>query len=510
MNRTRSVNRAAFFLLVMLCFIPSLQLNAVVTKWVVGPQFKTIYHYCEGYYKCRLADGTARIISAESGEGVKDNTGADFILGQADSLTYPVNGYALVITPSHSGDSVLKGILDIGAGRVVPVAANSYYINKSGFFSQNLLCIKNKKGKFGYLGPDGREVIKCQFQQAHPFSEGFASVVYKGYYAMYITRNWDYDHTPLVISFRNGDIAFASSFKDGTAVVGYDNDCAYINRSGNVTRTYVPSSAGIFVDEYDYSISSGSKKSVDPARYVDDRKRTVAPDLPEQSCSFSTFYDGRAIAREVSGKCGIVKLCPGDLGVRLENTVLSVRIGEKPRVVFLSSGDEYAGNLTLRLSGNGERKDVALKNGRAETDVFSGREGENVLSYEILSEGLVQARGECGYELVYPVSFILDSAPHSVGDCANADDIQNVAAKFTNNTAIPKTAVVSLSIIPNGLGSSAVSANRKIEIGSGESYTITCGVTVKTDVSVDANLTVSVDGRDVLSANREINLKSFY
>lgn len=510
MSRTKSVNFTALFLPVLLFLIPSLPLNAVVTKWVIRPQFKTIYHYCGDYYKCRLADGTARIISAENGKGITDNAGLDFILEQADSLTYPVNGYALVITPSYSGDSVLKGILDFDAGKVVPVIANSYFVTKSGFFSQNLLCVKNKKGKFGYLGTDGKEVIKCQFQQAHPFREGFASVVQKGYYAMYITRTWDYDHTPLVISFRNGDIAFASSFKDGTAVVGYDNDCAYVDRRGNVTGTYTPSSSGIFVDEYDYSISSGLTKSVAPARYMDGRKRTVEPNLPEQTCSFSAFYDDRSVARDVSGKCGIVQLCPGEIDVRLKETVIPVRIGEQPQVVFTVSGGEYAEDLTLSLVCAGERKELALKNGWAEMGVLSGQEGENVLTYEVLSDGLVQARGECNYELVYPLSFILDSVPHPVGDCANADDIQNVAAKFTNNTAIAKTAVVTLSILPTDMGASPVSVSRNVNIASGESYTIICGVTVKKDISVNAKLTVSVDGQNILSAKKEMTLKSFY
>ena len=510
MNRTRSVNPATGFLLAILCFIPSFPLNAVMTKWVIGPQYKTIYHYCGDYYKCRMADGTARIISAENGKNIKDNTGAEYILGQADSLTYPVNGYALIITPSYSNDSDLKGILDINAGLVYKVAQNNYFVSQGSFFSENLLCVKNKRGKFGYLGTDGTEMIKCQFQQAHPFSEGYASVVQKGYYAMYITRSWDHDHVPLTISFRNGDISFASSFKNGIAVVGYDKDYAYIDKNGTTVRNFTPPSNGIFVDDYDYSISSESQKSIDPARYVDTRKRTTTPNLPEQECTFSAFYNNVAIAQERNGKCGLVKLYPGNLSVRLEETVLAVKLGEKPQAVFVVAGAGVTDNLTFYLVNDNIRRDIALKNGKAIIDILPEREGEGNLMYEIQSEGLVQTKGGCKYELQYPVSFSLDSAPHTLGDCADANDIQNVAARFSNNTAIQKTANVMLSIIPAGDSTAPVSIRRTVNIDSGDSYTISSGITVRYDISATAKLVVWVDGEEVLSSTKEIALKSFY
>lgn len=509
MRRTKSFKVLAYSLVLFFC-IAAVPANATILKWVVKPQYEKIYHYYGEYYKCRMADGTMRVISSKNGKCVADNNGFEFILSQADSLTYPVNGIALVIRPSYSGDNVLEGIFNVEAAQVQMIADNTYFVPDGSFFSENLLCVKNKRGKFGYLDPEGKETVKCQFQEAHPFREGFASVVMKSYYVMYITKTWDTDHTPLTIPFRNGDIAFGSSFKDGTAVVGYDNDCAYIDRTGNVKRPYIPNSRGIFVDEYDYTISSGSEKSTDPAHYVDSRKRTYPQGLPVQTCSFSDFHDNKAIVRATDGKFGIVEQCPGDFIVELEERILPVYLGKTPQAVLNVSNNGTVRDYTFQLIENGSARIVNMEGGKIRADVLPDKGEEGVIAYRISSDGLVQARGECAYKLSFPVSLFLVSAPHTVGDCADANDIQNVSAQFTNNTAISITAVVTLSIIPKYSGGSSSSVSKAIQMEAGETYTINNGFKVKTDMQATAKLTVTVGDEVALLSSNQVNLKSFY
>lgn len=509
MRRTKFCKVILYFFVPILSIL-AMPLNATNTKWVVKPQYEKIYHYSGEYYKCRMADGTTRIISSQTGKCITDDSGKGFILSQSDSLTYPVNGLALVISLSYSGNNVLKGIFNVESAQVKVLSDDTYFVANGGYFSEDLICVKNKRGKFGYLGPDGREVVKCQFQEAHPFSEGFASVVMKGYYVMYITKTWDADHTPLTIPFRNGDIAFGSSFKNGTAVVGYDNDCAYIDRTGNVKKPYIPSSLGIFVDEYDYSITSGAQKSIDPAHYVDDRKLTYQQDIPIQACSFSDFLDGKAIVRNVDGKYGIVEQCPGDFMVELEESIIPVYLGKTPQAVLNVSNTGTLCNYSFQLIENGMVRSASIEGGKVRADVSPDNGNEGVIAYQISSDGLVQARGECPFVLSFPVSMVLESAPHAVGERADASDIQNVSAKFINNTAIRITAVVTMSITPGYSGASTSSVSRTIEMESGETCTFSNGFKVKNDMSAMARLIVSVDDEVVLSASNQINLKSFY
>jgi hypothetical protein len=94
-------------------------------------------------------------------------------------------------------------------------------------FSEDLAPVAvgvGKNQKWGYVGKDGKIVIKPFFGEADSFSEGLAKVRMNGMYG-YIDRSGEFIIDP---QFERG-----SSFVNGEARVIIDGARAYIDTSGN-------------------------------------------------------------------------------------------------------------------------------------------------------------------------------------------------------------------------------------------------------------------------------------
>lgn len=98
-------------------------------------------------------------------------------------------------------------------------------------FSEGLAVVKNKKGYCGYIDTTGKEVIKCQFIAAWPFSEGLARVVMENEYGnlvyAYINKTGN-----IVIKGGPSGVNFSEkyNFSEGFAFDNI-NDC--IDKHGN-------------------------------------------------------------------------------------------------------------------------------------------------------------------------------------------------------------------------------------------------------------------------------------
>ena len=55
-------------------------------------------------------------------------------------------------------------------------------------YAQDLSIIVDKKGRVGFADSNGKEVIKCSYESARPFSEGVAVVMKSGKYGMINTK----------------------------------------------------------------------------------------------------------------------------------------------------------------------------------------------------------------------------------------------------------------------------------------------------------------------------------
>ena len=109
-------------------------------------------------------------------------------------------------------------------------------------FSEGLAAVQNKKGYWGYINTQGREVIRCQFLAASPFSEGLARVVMKNdvgnYVYAYIDKSGE-----IVINGSSSGIRIDKkyNFSEGLA---FDNTSNCIDKQGNIVfklkSDYIP------------------------------------------------------------------------------------------------------------------------------------------------------------------------------------------------------------------------------------------------------------------------------
>lgn len=229
-----------FCLLFLLLLLPALEADARSVVWALPPQYDELKPYSADYYFCRL-DGKWGLIDPRG--RVVLPAAYDFIIPTAGNLG---------IFGVRSGTKYrLSGIVK-SSGEVL-LLRREYYLTAYHTFSEHKLPVADAKGRKGYLNDEGVEVVRCQFDVARPFREGFAATT-SDRWVYYITDSFDLDRrgSVLQIDFRNGEITEGSSFRNGEAVIGYGDKYCVINRRGEVLRPFRYSDWR--VDRTDYTI----------------------------------------------------------------------------------------------------------------------------------------------------------------------------------------------------------------------------------------------------------------
>lgn len=134
-----------------------------------------------------------------------------------------------------------------------------------------------KDGKFGFIDPDGYEVIPCKYVLARPFSEGLACV--------YDGRNWGFINAvgKLVIPFIYH--ATFGDFSDGMAPVHHDKGdlIGFINHAGETVVAFDYSSVACEFSEGLVCVNHWKGFS----GYLNNRGETVIPMKYNHGCNFS-------------------------------------------------------------------------------------------------------------------------------------------------------------------------------------------------------------------------------
>lgn len=149
-------------LLMIWAFIP-FGMNAQTAKWAIAPQYSSITPYGEDMYKVKIGKQV----------GVVDKDGKIIVGVYADSITNMVEDCSLVLR-FVDGKNKLVSILH--KDKTTSQISEDWYVGNYTFFSEGKLPVCNKKGRFGYIGPNGRVILDFAYSVAHPFSEGWASV----------------------------------------------------------------------------------------------------------------------------------------------------------------------------------------------------------------------------------------------------------------------------------------------------------------------------------------------
>jgi hypothetical protein len=213
-------------------------------EWSITPEYDDLKPYSDNVYYC----------SNDGKWGLVNSSGAIILPPQYDFITAIVNGYAIAGVKDGSKNRICCIIDD--SYNVENVSGSYYLVNKYyTYFSDSKLPVANKAGKQGFMNVTGELVIKCQFDNVHPFSDGYASVA-KYPKAFYITDRYDVNpkQSVLPIEFNYGDITFASTFYNGRAVVAYNDKSAVINLAGKKVGNFKGKINATCYNKFDYTI----------------------------------------------------------------------------------------------------------------------------------------------------------------------------------------------------------------------------------------------------------------
>lgn len=158
------------------------------------------------------------------------------------------------------------------------------------------ICAK-RDGKYGYLDPEGNEVIPFVFDNAYTFSQGFAAVSQEGKWGIVDTAGRfllpvAYDHS--------GIHSEAYCFHDGWALIEKDHHYGYVDTLGNFIYFN-------FTDAFQFSNGLAPVKG-DQWGYIDTQGNVVVPMILDLASPFQwgraqVFYLGKEFDIDTQGRC---------------------------------------------------------------------------------------------------------------------------------------------------------------------------------------------------------------
>ena len=477
---------------------------AKTVKWDVMPRYDVLKRYTNTQY----------LFQNNGKWGIISDNGREILPAQYDFITSFTNGYALAGIKSN-GKNLLQAI--ISEDGTVRKTYESVYLTKYPYFSEDYLVVTNLKGNYGYINTAGDIAIKCQFDYALPFKEGWASVK-KGNYCKYINQN--YGVTPrgnvLIVDFHYGEMTAASSFSNGSAVVAYNNDYARINLFGQKTRkisesefkqTYKNNNAapGSMVNSFAKSTTISPEISGGKYGLAEQGQTILTPQLdavPE------IFSNGTVIA-SLNGKFGLLRVVEGDYTIGLTpggNTLDVDRKGNiTPVQISVKSPMTENGLNVIADLGNGVKQDITDRFTRGSntlTGSFSplvAQDANNCsIGVTLMANGLEVAKVRKPYTIEYPVRMRV-SAPQTATAQANENDIQVVYSVIHNDSNKPVDVTATLSC-------ESSSRSLAMYIPAHGSKTIELAVTVKTTHHASARIVLSTGE----AATSTVNLVTYF
>lgn len=464
---------------ILMCLVLTLSGQAQTAKWLVEPTYQSIEPYSEALFKVKTYNDMALV-----------NTKGEIVL-KADSITYLTNGFALGLTFSD-GKYLLSYIID-GKGEIIK-PSQEMYIGDYPFFSEDKCPVMNKKGKYGYITPDGKLVIPYTYVAIHPFREGLASVVkakkgVKGLLgaaanlvssdnkippgaSVYIDTKGVVQKFPSEI----GVAIMATSFRNGKAFVQNDaNKSFIIDKRCKIIETE-PDISNLKRDDY-YALAENEISEVDkPYRLSYNSAYSLFTEngllgymlngttmLPSQFQKASGFANGLSVVK-VDDKFGILQQIGGTTNVTVTENEGKLEVagtlpadwdGHKATFVRIVNGTDK-----LSFAMNGEDGNRSLS-----TDVPKADGGR---IYEVEVDGLTIWRlnkieygmDESKDNKKNPRNGISVRAPSLVKANAKGECVINV--RVTNNTKSAQTIMVMLSI----------GGSKSISLGAGKTGSV--------------------------------------
>lgn len=465
---------------ILMCLVQTLSGQAQTAKWLVEPTYQGIEPFSETLFKVKTYNDMALV-------DIKGET-----VLKADSITYLTNGFALGLNSSE-GKYLLSYIIN-GKGELIK-PSQEMFIGDYPFFSEDKCPVMNKKGKYGFITPDGKLVIPFTYVAVHPFREGMASVVkakkgIKGLFgaaanlvksdkkippgaSVYIDTKGVEQKFPSEI----GVAIMATSFKNGKAFVQNDDKKSFmVDKKGKVLETE-PNISNLNKDDY-FALTENMVSEVDkPYRLSYNTAYTIFDEngllgymangtrmLPSQFQKATGFANGFAVVR-IDDKYGILQQIGGTPNITVSEKESKLDVvgtlpaewnGHKATFTRIVNGTD---KLSFTMNGEDSNRSLSIDVPK----VDGGR------IYEIEVDGLTIWRlNKVDYgmedgkdEKKVQRNGISVRAPSVVKANAKGECVINV--RVTNNTKSVQTIEVTLSI----------GGSKSISLGAGKSGSVT-------------------------------------
>lgn len=455
------------FLICCLC-LPLTGL-AQTARWLLKPAHKSIAPFAESLFK--VADDLSMCIVNTDGEK----------LVEADSITFINEGYAVALKNQNAKFRLTAVINERGEMTAVD---EELFVTNYPFFSDGRLLVSNKKGRFGYVNIQGKLVIPCEYKEAYPFREGFASVK-EGKKPAYI----DAEGKELVMQLpKKTKLETAMSFKGGKAFLKAEKGCFFLAKNGTVVETAMPAE-GLFADDY-YALSGPTKQQEANLPYKPNYATdiTVFKDdallgyrdgdgimLPAQFDEASGFANDRAIVK-LNGNYGILQLFEGTVNINVSERGGKLTV----KAIVPAEWDDMPAKL-IRTIDNSQRMSFQL---------------EGLTSQRNLETEVPAASGQRDYELEIddllvwqqdgkPAKTDSDSGKRVIGVSvpgrvkANGKGVCMVSVRVTNRSDSKQTITVSLSTGGRKTVTVAAGASGTVSIPAKVAKETRCTVTAR-------------------------------
>lgn len=497
-----NLKRNILTILTILAFVSA---NAKIATWSISPNYQELKRYYGDMY---LFQNNSKWGIVTSGDNVLLQADYDFI-------TPFVNGYALI--GSREGSKLLlEGI--IGEDGNINFLNDKYYLpGNNQYVSEDKLVVSNKSGKYGYINTLGDIVVKCQFDNALPFKEGYAPVK-QGNYMKFITENYDRNtsRNMLVVDFHYGEMTAAGCFSNGLAPIAYNTDYALINTTGQKVRkikeddfkqTYKKNNAAPSSKSPSFSTSSNYVEYSENGKYGLKEGDNII--VTPQFDSFREKYSDGGVLASLNGKLGLLRISDGDVSVesKVNGVVTSeLEVDRKGNIQPITFECSIPGNLNncriLLDEGNGQLTDKTSAFNRS-GNTFSLsiapiviKNAENCDTRIVVENaGIVLADERQNFTITYPIKLRVTAPGPSVAR-ANENDKATVASTIYNDSNKPVTVTVSWS---NGMSSS-------ISIPAHGSKTVSTTFTVTNTNTKDVSISLSTGER----AHSNITFNTFF
>lgn len=452
-----NLKRQILIIVAVLAFASS---NAKIATWSISPNYQNIQRYSGDLFLFQI-NGKWGIIKI-----------GDKIVLQAnyDFITPFVNGYALAGTKEGT-KYILQSIIS-EEGNSSSLNEKYYLPGSNQYFSEDKLVISNKIGKYGYINPLGEIVVKCQFDNALPFKEGYAPVK-QGSYMKFISENYDRNasRNTLAVDFHYGEMTSAGCFSNGLAPVAYNTDYALVNIKGQKVRkikeadfkqTYKANNAAPINSTPTLVNSSSYTEYFENGKYGLRQGDNII--VTPQFDSFGDKYSDDNILATLNGKQGVLRINEGDVSINVKvNGINSSELevdnkGIIHPITYECTIPENLINFRILFNdGSGTLMDKTsefVRNGnlRTFTSIPSVSKNAEECETRVVVEqgGIVLADDTQHFLISYPIKLKV-SAPGPTTVRANENDQATVSSTIFNDSNKPVTVTATWS---NGKSSS--------------------------------------------------------